>query len=376
MKPFADDLAPSGTEDRPADAVSEVRRIQRELSLSRCMTPAAELLREPSWQQTAASLTRHFFPRYVRKDLDAVELIEQAYLHALYWYPLIAMHLPDNYGPGWDRGAVLAWLAAAIEGREERRWLGRTVLADRGRDGAAQAVTNACTVSMEDPRWVSQSVDVLWEISRSGGIKARIASLAYEALAYLDIDRVWLSPGQPSEPSADPERSAQRLRLGREVLVVADGTGPEKWPDLDWVDLCDTASDILDYRIRWSGPPGQPGSLEITVAPAVLAAARSRLTDVATGAGSPGYKLGVINDYLQDFERSHRSALGAAMQFASIQQHARSLLRQHLGRDSSDWKTALHVIQVGGDAPSRALNPFLHPEWPVAAWRAAFSPYR
>jgi hypothetical protein len=376
MKPFAGDLAPSGTEDRPADAVSEVRRIQRELSLSRCMTPAAELLREPSWQQTAASLTRHFFPRYVRKDLDAVELIEQAYLHALYWYPLIAVHLPDNYGPGWDRAAVLAWLAAAVGAGEGRRWLGRTMLADRGRDGAAQAVRNACTVSTEDPRWVSQSVDVLWEISRSGGIKAGIASLAYEALAYLDADRAWLPPGRSSGLSAGPERNAQRLRLGREVLVVADGTGPEKWPDLDWVDLRDTASDILDYRIRWSESSGQPGSLEITVAPAVLASAKSRLADVATGAGSPGYKLGVINDYLQDFERSHRWALGAAMQFAALQQHARSLLRQHVGRDASDRKAILYVIQVGGQPPSPAVDPFLHPDWPEAAWRAAFSPYR
>jgi hypothetical protein len=375
MKPFSDHLVPLRSEG-PDDAASEVRRIQCDLSLSRCMTPAAELLLKPSWQQTAASLTRHFFPRYVRKDLDAVEWIEQAYLHALYWYPLIAMHLPDNYGPGWDRGAVLAWLAEAVGGREGCRWLGRTVLEDRGRNGAAQAVRNACTVSTEDPAWVSQSVDVLWEISRSGGIKAGIASLAYEALAYLDADRGWPSPGWSSEPPAGAESDARRLRLGREVLVVADRTGPEKRPDLDWVDLRDTASDILDYRIRWSEPPGQPGSLEITVAPAVLAEAKSRLADVATGAGSPGYKLGVINDYLQDFERSHRSALGASMQFASLQQHARSLLRQHVGRDASQWKTALYVIRVGGEPPSAAVNPFVHPEWPEAAWRAAFSPYR
>jgi hypothetical protein len=369
------DLAARAAGDRSPDAVSEVRRDQYALTRSRCGTRACDLTRRASWLQTATLLTRHYFARYVRKDLDSVDLIEQAYLHALYWYPIVCGHLPDNYGPGWHAGTVLSWIVDAVGERGERTCLGTTVLPDPGHAGIARAADNALALTGEDPQWVYASMETLREISQSGGIKSRLARLTYEALTHLDADVAWrVAESAPAEaPGSGGE--ARRLRLGREVLVVADGRGPTRWPSVDWVDLREEATDVLDYRVRWSELPGRRGTLEVTLRPEVTALAHGRIEAVAAETSSAGHKLAVINDLLQDFERSHHWARGARLQFAGLEQTARRVLRRHLGPSLPDWRTAVYAPRVEERPPHPAVNPFLYPDGPQGPWRAAFSPY-
>ena len=198
------------------DPIGDVRRVQRDLSQGMCQSPAPALLSWGSWQYAAEILTRQFFPRYVRKDLDAVELIEQAYQHALYWFPLIQARLPGTYGPGWTPRGVVAWLCDNVAGASERWRLARVSLDDRGEEGIQRATDNALQLpGAHDRRWAQHSLTALWRIASSGGIKARLASLVYDPIAYADTDSEWEQP--PSD--------LVHLRLGRQALLVANESG-------------------------------------------------------------------------------------------------------------------------------------------------------
>lgn len=362
--------------------IAQVRAIQRELCLGACAVPPHELMDHAAWQDSAQFLTRYYFQQWVRKDLDEVEVIEQIYRHALYWYPLLQQFLPWAYPPAWHRGTVLAWLHEAVDASVGRCWLARIELADRGAAGVGRAVANVLSISAVkgEHEWLLQGLDLLWRAAQGGGPKGRLAALVYEPLAYADADADF---GAGMLPTADPiSDRAKRpgpestgfgyIRIGRRALLLGDSEAAQCQPDLDWIDLREGFAEVLDYRLRC----GPAGALEVTLRPAVVDAARARLARSALGIGSPAHKLRVINDILRAFEARHRWAGGAQWQFGAVEHEAQALLRQHILPFWPQARGKLYAPRVRAERCTIGPNPFLQPIGSETAWLPLFSPYR
>ena len=362
--------------------IAQVRAIQRELCRGTCAVPARELMNDAAWQDSAQLLTRYYFPQWVRKDLDEVEVIEQIYRHALYWYPLLSQFLPWAYPPAWHRGTLLDWLAQAVDAAAGRCWLASIELADRGEAGVSRAVANVLSVPAikAEHEWLMQGMDLLWRAAQGGGPKGRLAALVYDPLAYADADADFVAEAAPvadsmsdraRRPGSGPARFGY-VRLGRLALLIGNGEAAKRQPDLDWIDLREGFAEVLDYRLRC----GPEGALEVTLRPAVVDAARARLVRSALGIGSPAHKLRIINDILRAFEARHRWAGGAQWQFTAVEHEAQTLLRQHIVPAWPQARGKLYAPRVRAERRAIEPNPFLQPTGPESAWLALFSPYR
>lgn len=367
-----------------AQLVLNLLRTQRVLSMGVHNLDPQELLDRPTWRQAARLLTERWFPRSSGRQLAITELIEQSFLHALFWYPILQQRCPGTFRPTWFHGTLLSWFRRAASPSTQQHFY--VPLHMDNTINVARMAENALALSgVKDGPWVEKSLAFLLDLAGTGGRKSEVARTIVESIAFITTD-AQLQDGFDWRAPAVRRRvlrirkigTASYLRVGRDIHILCDQHAAARM-DSDWevLDLREESFEYLDYKFELeTRDKNRLGQLRISLRDDVLADARATLKTIVSGKASVQQRVTQLSRFLTRFEAQHRYAPNAWSQFRDLSRQAHALAKRHLKAQMPRGSTiSIPRIKTTNTLIIPKPNPFLD-AMTVEDWERVFSPYR
>lgn len=316
--------------------IALVRRAQRSLALAGEHRHLSQILGRDSFQSVARTLTEKYLPRSASKKLALADLAQEIYLHWLILAPIVGQ-AQGYWRPWWSPGAVLSWLRVYVN-RYRKTCLGRIQL----NWDAAELDTGAQSFRIRDEDFLASLEAILPQVH----VQTLRGQLARYSLGGL----VWRSQAEQALEWAKACRSGL-MWWENEILFLA--RKPFETGAISWVDLRDTAADILEWQIRV-----RDEKLTAVMRPEALSRLKSSITRILESDGQPHFKMRLVNSQISGFHHWAKYAFDARRQAIelepwiwrrikrSIIQVQPNLKSSYFNMQNAAWDTALRYGRV------------------------------
>lgn len=311
--------------------IALVRRAQRSLALAGEYRQLHQFLERDSFQAVAWTLTEKYLPRSASKGLALADLAHEIYLHWLILAP-IAGQAQGYWRPWWSPGIVMGWLRVHVN-HYKKTCLGRIRL----NWDAVELDSGAKVFRIRDADFLASLAALLPQIH----VQTLRGQLARYALGGL----VWHSQAEQALEWARASRSGL-MWWEDEILFLA--RKPFEAGAISWVDLRDTAADILEWQIRV-----RDEKLTAVMRPEALSRLKSRIAQILESDGQPHFKMRQINAAIAAYHHWAKYAFDARRQAIelepwiwrrikrSIIQVQPNLKSSYFNLQNAAWNTAL-----------------------------------
>ena len=277
--------------------IALVRRAQRGLALAGEYRQLHQILGRDSFQSVARVLTEKYLPRSASKGLALADLAQEIYLHWLILAPIVGQ--AQGYWRPWlSPGAVLSWARVHVH-RYRKTYLGRIRL----NWDAAELDTGAKSCRILDENFLASLADILPQ-TYAQTLRGQLARYALGGL-------VWRSQAEQALEWARASRSGL-MWWEDEILFLA--RKPFEAGAIAWVDLRDTAADILEWRLRV-----RDEKLTAVMRPEALSRLKSSITRILESDGQPHFKMCRVNSRISGFHHWAQYAFGARRQAIELE---------------------------------------------------------
>lgn len=312
--------------------IALVRRAQRSLALAGEYRQLSQILGRDSFQAVARALTEKYLPRSASRELALADLAQKIYLHWLILAPIVG-HAPGYWRSWWSPGVVMSWLRVHVH-RYRKTYLGRIRLDW----DAAELDTGAKSCRILDENFLASLAAILPQ--------AHVQTLRGQLARYALGGLVWRRQAEQALKWARASRSGL-MWWEDEILFLA--RKPFETGAISWVDLRDTAADILEWQIRV-----RDEKLTAVMRPEALIRLKSSITRILESDGQPHFKMNQINAAIAGFHHWGKYAFDARRQAIELEpwiwrrvkrgiiQAQPGLKPSYFNLKNATWDTTLH----------------------------------
>ena len=369
----------------PVPTIFHVRRAQKAISDNFRGESLSRYLDMTSIRGMSGELGRLYFPTTYKKNFDrTMAQVEEIYRAALVLAPYL-QRLRGTYRPSWNKGTLLSWFRRSVSSATQQFFFCHIPIEEA--PSHEKAVENAqALLGIADTAFLRETFSFLDNLSRSDGMKSKLAQLFYYPMAFAHIDQDYREttrfdaiPRDRNVLRVMKKGTASYLRKGRDIYMVASRHCKQRIDGPTWIDLRETSVDVMEYRIKFQ-KAGEKEGVRIEIQPGHLDFLKAQVKAVLVSSKmSPEKKVYVINKTMVDFAKRHRYAAGSREQLNDLDKALYRLIKSKLGTHYPQFKEQLWSVK--GHMHTKLVlpmvNPFLSPETVSDnTWMSLWSPYR